>query len=152
MPDERIDDDRLAELIAEWRTALDINRKAPLERWCSEMSRDRWLAFNSETVDALAELQSRRQSEREAMVGAEEMASKLAERVYDCSDRLRAYEVPDVKAVAIEFVAPLYARLARQAALLGECREYVGAFQAMNVESCDLLKRIDAELGAKGGE
>lgn len=121
MPDERVSDERLAELVAD--------AKMELKAWgdCVD-NHELQSQFVKDGIAALTELQARRQSEREALLGAEEMSEKISTDI--AWDFIDLGDDPDYRADQfrrrlIGELAPLYAKLARQAALLGECREYV---------------------------
>ena len=136
MPDERVSDKTLEEM------------RVAFEQPISPSMAD--------VYSALTELQSRRQAEREAMVGAEEMAERIERIADECASQIfgrtdMSHEgCADAQSIIVEQVtpllAPLYAKLARQAKLLGECREYIAAHGTIQ-----LLNRIDAEVGGKGG-
>jgi len=173
MPAERIDDDL---------------SPAEIER----LGKEHKERGDTSTVKALIELmrqreaeQARRQSEREALVGADEMAERIAESACevfidselwaaqrppgspaDLSQQKRIAERREKKASEVmsliaTALSPLYAKLARQAALLAECRYSVKAELELLApidggsrvdELTDRMNRIDAEVVGKGRE
>jgi len=158
MSSDRVSDERLAELIAEeseeyaWAIAHPSMASADYPR---------------DYKAALLELQSRRAAEQAALPAVEEMARKINNALLDKWHGDCSYDAQEVIAAAL---APLFATLASQAELLVECREIVEARRdtvgtvnpnfgllsrdaERELEELNaLLTRIDALLGAKGGE
>lgn len=156
--DERVTKERLAEKIRDSANAI-----AAANIMFPEVE----TTLGEETLLLLRELQSRRAAEQAALPAVEEMAESIAKKMRH-AEECREHNV----GVITSALAPLYAKLAEYAEVLGECRDKYTALcvsifetpfnehvhqtvkrQGVAFRECDeCFARIDALLGAKGGE